>query len=393
MKITQNNMNKLIIPVLLLLAVVTGCVPDKSMTEQPITVTLNGQEVKEADIRLVNGQLHMSTSFIEQELGMRIQLTEEEEPGKKKSYYSNQVAVLMYHDLDDIPQEPQILPVSTFEKHMELLKTNDFHVISMEEYANFMQKGASIPDNAVLLTFDDGYVSFYTKAFPILRKYGYTATNFIIVSAVDNQTGRPKITWDQMREMKGYGMSFFSHTYDSHQYAEINAEGVESPMLSSPLYMKDKQRAESEDEYIQRITHDLSMAEQRLKKELGNAYGILAFPYGVYNKHVLAVLNKLDVKLSFTIKEGMTSLKDSIAYRFNAGSLKTTPEELIQLLKETSSEEENGKVSLDVKKPSLGKVWTDDSGKVMIPLREFCTLNGIRVDWNNDRKHLYLTQE
>lgn len=395
MNVFQNNIIKIVISSLLLLGAVMGYVPTKSMADKPITVMLNGQQVKGSDIRMVDGRLHMSSSFIKEELGIRIQLTKKQAVGNKKSYYSNQVAILMYHELADHSKEPQILPVSTFEKQMKLLKTNGFQVISMEEYVNFMQKGASIPDNAVLLTFDDGYASFYTKVFPILQKYDYTATSFVIVSAIDHQTGRPKMTWEQMREMKEHGMSFFSHTYDSHQYARINAKGKEHPMLTSHLYIKEKRRTESNDEYIKRITQDLSKAEQRLEEELGNTYGLLAFPYGVYNKDVMAVLNKLDIKLTFTIKEGMTSRKNKTAYRFNAGDRKRKPEKLIQLLKGSSQKEKGGKeyeVSVNGKQLSFSRVWMDSGGKVMIPLREFCTLNSIRVDWNEDRRELHLTQ-
>lgn len=253
--------------------------------------------------------------------------------GPTPVYYSNQVAILMYHHIVDKPEKPHMLPVKQFRQHMEMLKTNGFNVISMDQYIDFMTRGTAIPNNAVLLTFDDGYDSFYTHAYPILKEYGYTATNFVIVSFIDNRIGIPKLTWDQMREMKEEGMSFYSHTYDSHKYAPINAKGVERPMLSHRLYLKDKKRVETQKEYIKRITDDLALAEKRLREELGNTRGGIAFPYGTFNDEVLEVLKSMGIEITFTIKKGMTTKKDINALRFDAGNIEYTAEKLAELLK------------------------------------------------------------
>lgn len=144
-------------------------------------------------------------------------------------YYKDQVAVLMYHHLtgESVSLNPGVLTAGQFDEHMQLLKQEGFQVITMKQYRQFMLENALVPDNAVLLTFDDGYESFYTLAFPILQKHGYTAANFIIASDVDNPDGKkvPKLTWEQMREMKSAGMSFYNHTYNLHHYGIVDAEG------------------------------------------------------------------------------------------------------------------------------------------------------------------------
>ncbi|MCE5170595.1 polysaccharide deacetylase family protein [Paenibacillus profundus] len=398
MKVQLPHSFKVMLLCLPLLYLLTGCVQNN--TVQAISVVVDGKEINDSTaVMMDSGQLMASASFIKNTLGMSVDAASPVASTSTATYYSDQVAVLMYHDIVDKPEKPHMLPVQQFERQMELFKTNGFNVITMDDYVNFMTKGAAIPDNAILLTFDDGYESFYTHAFPILKKYNYTATNFVIVSFIDNREGRPKLTWDQMREMKKEGMSFYSHTYNSHKYGPIDAGGKTKPMLTRHLYLKDKQRVENDEEYIGRITGDLATAEKRLHQELGNTQGIIAFPYGAFNKDVIGVMNSLKIELSFTIKKGMTTRKDKNAFRFDAGNSKQSPEDLIKLLKEQGNGKDVGKnpsvplnVTVDGKEVRFTKKLPSMKGnEVMIPLREFCNLYDIRIDWNNKKKKVTLS--
>ncbi|MCU6340168.1 polysaccharide deacetylase family protein, partial [Enterobacter quasiroggenkampii] len=113
-----------------------------------------------------------------------------------------------------------------------------------------------------------------TEVYPIMQKYHIPATNFVIVSTIDNRksAGRPKLTWEQMREMKRNGMSFFSHTYNSHVYTVVNEQGSLRPMLSKPEYLKKLHRKETRTEFTAKVKKDLKRAEDRLKQMLGNTY-------------------------------------------------------------------------------------------------------------------------
>lgn len=252
-------------------------------------------------------------------------------------YYSDQVAVLMYHHIEEATTPGlSSIAVRDFEKQMHLLKENGFQVISMEQYARYMLDGAPVPDNAVLLTFDDGYESFYSHAYPILRKYHYPATNFVIVSSIDdrNRQGIPKLTWEQMREMQKSGMSFYNHTFDAHRYGQIDSSGHKGAVLSQPLYLEDQNRMETATEYVRRVSNDLEAAERRLREELSNERGVIAFPYGQYDQeHTLKIMQELDIELAFTIQPGINTRSDRIGRRINAGVAEQSPEKLIAQLK------------------------------------------------------------
>lgn len=248
-------------------------------------------------------------------------------------YYSDRVAVLMYHHLQEEPESGDILAPWQLERQMELLAEHGFRVIGAEQYAAFMLEGAKVPDNAVLLTFDDGYASFYELAYPILKKFGYPAISFVIVSGIDqrDKPGIPKLTWDQMREMQRDGIAFMNHTYDLHA-KKADASGKEVP-LTGRQYLEDEGRRETAEEYRKRVLDDLLLAEKRLSEELGNELRMLAFPYGYYTDELVGVAREAGIELAFSVQHGLASRKDQTAPRVNAGRSNMEPEELIRTLK------------------------------------------------------------
>jgi len=253
----------------------------------------------------------------------------------KGVYYKDKVLVLMYHEISDNPKIKSIISPELFKSQLEAIVNQGFNVISMDDYMAFMLDRKPVPNNAVLLTFDDGYESFYTEVYPILKKMRLTATNFIIVSSIDNpkHIGRPKLSWEQMKEMKAGGMSFFNHTFDSHQYGPYNAKGDMKPVMSKRLYLKALKRIETKEEFTLRVTKDLALSERTLRQNLGNTYGVLAFPYGAYRPEVIQVAKQTDIPIMFTVNAGINTRADRIGYRVNAGNQKMNPTKLIQLMK------------------------------------------------------------
>ncbi|QYR21555.1 polysaccharide deacetylase family protein [Paenibacillus sp. sptzw28] len=252
-------------------------------------------------------------------------------------YYKNQVIVLMYHEVVRFPKDKDngALPLSSMEEQIKLMKANNFHWITMEQYARFILHGEKIPDNAVLMTFDDGYESFYTDTYPLLKKYHIPATSFLIVNTVSNphHAGIPKVTWAQVQQMHKNGIDFYNHTFDSHYYASFNSSGsVQRAVLADPVYLKDKKRRESPKEYEQRVTKDLTLADDILQQKLGNTYKILAFPYGAYSKPLMNIVRKLGIDVTFTVKSGINGPGETNGFRVNAGGMEDNPQALIAMM-------------------------------------------------------------
>lgn len=78
--------------------------------------------------------------------------------------------IVMYHYVRElqVSRYPEIkgLEYSLFEQQLKFFKKN-FHVVTMEQVIAYMEKKESLPERAVLLTFDDGYIDHFTYVFPM----------------------------------------------------------------------------------------------------------------------------------------------------------------------------------------------------------------------------------
>ncbi|MBM7566392.1 polysaccharide deacetylase family protein [Paenibacillus sacheonensis] len=251
-------------------------------------------------------------------------------------YYKGRVLVLMYHEVEQAPHDAAALSAAKFERQLELMKRNNFHWITMDQYRSFILHGDPVPDNAVLLTFDDGYESFYRYAYPILRKYGAPATSFLIAGTIGNphHAGVPKLNWNQVKEMHRNGIAFYSHSYDSHRYEPTDAKGRHMiAALTGPVFLKDKGRRETEQEYEHRVKTDLEQANTVLDRELGAPNHVLAFPYGAFSKPLLHICSQLGIDVTLTVKDGLDGPGQSNGFRLNAGGAQNDPDMQLALMK------------------------------------------------------------
>jgi biofilm PGA synthesis lipoprotein PgaB len=260
-------------------------------------------------------------------------------------HFSNRVAVLEYHNIDPVSSDYTITP-EAFKAQLLALKNNHYNVIPMSQFIAFLGGKQTVPPDSVVITFDDGYESFYRYAYPMLKEQNLTATNFIIVSYLETNPGIPFLTWKEIEEMKGSGFSFYSHTYNNHDFvAEPNGKLVDP--LTNPIYDINKQRVETAAEYAARIKDDLSQADQIIQSKLGAQDKLFCFPHGRYNKTVLSAGDELGIQYYFTGIDGLNARGAKLIKRINAGAAKVTPAKLLQKL----DDETNvlGKVKITLK--------------------------------------------
>ncbi|MEJ2726044.1 MAG: polysaccharide deacetylase family protein [Deltaproteobacteria bacterium] len=125
-----------------------------------------------------------------------IPLKEQNKGGLRAEGYQV-VPVLCYHHFDENCHSSLCTPISLFEGHMRYLKEEGYRVIPMRKLLGFLNYGNALPKRAVVLTIDDGYRSAYDIAYPILKKYGFTATLFIYTDFVEASASA--LTWDHLR--------------------------------------------------------------------------------------------------------------------------------------------------------------------------------------------------
>lgn len=335
-------------------------------------------QVDEGEYALqAGGEWYISANALQQAYGVNVHIVDE---GKelqlypttrpesqwdyKPVFYENQVIALMYHNVMKNPDHITFISPEQFEEQLQVMMSNGFHFISMDEYIDYMLNDAPVPPNAVLITFDDGYESFYTEVYPVLRKYHLTATNFVIVETIDNprQTKHMKLSWAQMREMKQHGMSFYSHTFHSHAYRPVNDRGFLRPTLTRKTYLKKEERKETDEEYEERVRQDLVKAEKVLKKELGNANSLLAFPFGAYNGKVLEICRELDIPITFTVRPGINGRNNRNGFRINAGNQLIATPKLIEKMRNRGAYTKVARV-----KPSRIVTWNGAEMVLSVP--------------------------
>jgi len=115
------------------------------------------------------------------------------------------VQILVYHRV--APGTDSFLPsipVATFTSHMECL-ARWFHVLDLSEAVDAMRSG-SVPQNAVVVTFDDGYRDNFEYVYPILSALSLPATIFLTTSVI----GTPGILWHD-RVFRMFGETSASH--------------------------------------------------------------------------------------------------------------------------------------------------------------------------------------
>jgi len=222
------------------------------------------------------------------------------------------VTIFMYHRFVDFPKNPYEISINQFEDEMRYLYENGYKTITLGQYidAVYSQDLSSLPDKPVILTVDDGYNSFFTRAYPILKKYGFTATLFIYTNFIGN--GGSSLSWSELKELVSEGM-------------EIGSHSISHPNIASPKRMK---YSTSYDAFL---NHELGDSKKIIEKNLGIIVRLFAWPYGSYNETALKKAVELGYEGIITVKPGSMNLNSDILHIRRYGVYPSTGLELFAL--------------------------------------------------------------
>lgn len=215
------------------------------------------------------------------------------------------VPVLMYHHLlprdTDSPLKSNNIVTFTedFAAQLGWLRDNGYHTISVAELEAFLYEGAVLPEHPIMLTFDDGYMSNYVYAAPLLREYGFTAVIFTITSQIaqDGSASSADQAVPQTREMMEACQDVF--TYASH------TDNLHTATGSGRSALTDADPAAA--------AADLHRSLDSLAGIPGGNPRIFSYPYGFYNDRVKAVLRENGVRMAFRATAGQLT-RDSDPY-------------------------------------------------------------------------------
>jgi peptidoglycan/xylan/chitin deacetylase (PgdA/CDA1 family) len=195
-----------------------------------------------------------------------------------------QVAVLLYHRVEAKASPALRIAPAVFEEHMEKLKTAGITVISMQDFLAWRRGEKSIPAKSAMITIDDGFVSAYDVARPILKKYGYPWTCFVYTNFISRGSG---LTWEQLAELRDEGVEIGCHS-------------------ASHLNLRDQQGKPVE-VYDEWLKQEVAGAKQLIEQRLGIRCATYAYPFGSYSARVQEAVKQAGYEAAFTLGSARTT--------------------------------------------------------------------------------------
>ncbi len=196
---------------------------------------------------------------------------------------TSQVIVFCYHRFEEKPKDSLAIKPSEFEAQMQMLKDHGIEVIPMEDFLAWRRGEKSIPPKSAVISIDDGYISGYNIAWPILKKFNYPFTMYVYTDYIKGgpKSGGQSMTWGQLEEMRDAGVDIGSHTV-SH----------------SALTAK---KGKTEQQYLDWLKNEIAGSKQAIEDKLGIQVKTLAYPYGMHNEIVRKMAIEAGYEGAFTV--------------------------------------------------------------------------------------------
>lgn len=208
------------------------------------------------------------------------------------------IPILMYHSIsytDNPVFRPFVVAPSVFADQMAYLREHHYTPITVTQFVRTRAANIpALPERPVVLTFDDGFADFFTEALPVLKRYGFPATLYVTTAYVgdtsrwlkqEQETTRPMLTWQQLREVCDSGIECGGHTH-SHPQLDI-----------LPL-------AVAQDE----IRHCKHMLEDRLEREVTS----FAYPFGYSTAKVRQIVHNAGYSSACAVKHALNAFSTDV---------------------------------------------------------------------------------
>jgi len=146
------------------------------------------------------------------------------------------------------------MDTGTFDSQLKILSAHGYHTITSVQLRQAILEGMSLPPRPVIITFDDGNVDNYEYAYPIMQKYGFTGTAYIVANRLDSEGYLSK---EQLQELAAAGWEIGSHSMTHLDLANATPLQLRQEILESRL---------------------------RLEEEIGVDVRSFAYPFGTFTK-------------------------------------------------------------------------------------------------------------
>lgn len=243
-------------------------------------------------------------------------------PHSEAPWPKNHVLGIAYHDIEDRDPDQRVVAVRTERMIEQLawLRENGYRPVTVDQILAARKGGPELPAKAILLTFDDGYSSFYTRVLPVLRSYRWPAVLAPVGVWIDTPANQPVdfagelrprsqfLTWAQVREISRSGLvEIAAHTDHSHLGILANPQGNLQPAAATRRYDA-AGRYESEADFQARMRQDVTNISDKILAVAGYRPRIWVWPYGTADGSTLQVVDSQGFKMALTLDDGLDTL-------------------------------------------------------------------------------------
>lgn len=227
------------------------------------------------------------------------------------------VAIALHDVVDDRRDlGDDAMTTGTLINFFEWLKGNGWTAVSVTDVLRAAKGEQALPPRAVLITFDDGYRSLYTRVFPLLLAYRIPVVSALVGTWMDapmtasvDYDGKlvPRrnfISWAEAREMQASGLvEFGAHSYDLHRGVTGNPQGNVMPSAVTHEYKTGK-GYENAATHRTRIEADARRIHELLSRELGRKPRVWVWPYGRYSEDGIEAVRNAGFEMALTLDAG-----------------------------------------------------------------------------------------
>ena len=198
------------------------------------------------------------------------------------------VPILMCHRFEDKTESGNLLAISAgkFEQRMSFLKRHGYCVIPVDELVEGIRSHRKFQHNTVAITIDDGYEDNWLAGYPVLKKYGFPATIFLVSDKIG--VDKDFLTWDQVKEMAGHGISFGGHTRHHVYLPSIKDDAV--------------------------LVDEVAGARTVIEKQGGVPVTTFCYPTGGYTPRAQAIAREAGYQAAFTTNRSLEKKNGSDMY-------------------------------------------------------------------------------
>jgi polysaccharide deacetylase len=214
--------------------------------------------------------------------------------------------IIMYHSVlkDPARSGKYIITPSTLESDLKYIAEKGYHTITMTDLIHYVYNKTPLPENPIILTFDDGYYNNLTYVLPLLEKYDMKAVVSIVGAYTNTYTKLDEananysyLRWKDIQALMDTGrFEFQNHTYNLH--SEKNGRKGAS-----------KKKGETQEQYASILSQDIGRLQQDFKEATGYLPNTFTYPFGLMSKDSKEIIQSLGFKASLSCAEGINSIQ------------------------------------------------------------------------------------